>query len=247
VARRLIAGKIRAGVRFEGMTKPVLAASLLSALAACTTTADVPAAETDIPAAATFQSKTGTTIEILPIGDAGYLATEVGDASLARSLPNGKEAPTPLALFQTIAAAPAEPPPALVELSARVSATGITRTMPPVAARPVTPDANQCTASSFVANGYCPSNAEDTWCLLDWTGGAYEYNSDTLVSYAYVCAKSGTIVWKVTNGDGGNHETTVFAGQLFDYYLFDISGTWLHYDVTQASGDVFQFGGEDFE
>jgi hypothetical protein len=247
-AEKLSRGKIGARTRFEGMTKTLLAASLLSALASCTTGADDPSPTTqpDMTVAASFKSKTGTTIEVIPIGASGYLATELGDASLPRALPTS-QVPTPLELYQQIAASPTSPPPALVELSSRVSSTNITRTSPPVAARPVTPDANQCTATNFEAKGYCLSGAQDTWCLLDWHNGAYSYNSDTWYSLAYLCATTGPIVWKITNGDGGDHSYTVLAGQLFDYYLYDSDGTWLDYNVTQASGDEFQFGGEDYE
>jgi hypothetical protein len=197
---------------------------------------------TEMVPVSTFQTRTGTTVELYAL-KGGYSAAERGDASLARAIGAADVATkTPSELY-TDATGTDAVPPEVVALTTHVGPMGgadAGREILPTT--PVHAD-NGCSSSTFVANGHCPSGDFD-WCLLNWWNGAYAHIGDTWYSRAYLCVKSGTVLWKIQNGEGGYHLWTVSTGELFNYYLYDgLDSTWLYYDVTNASGDQFQFGG----
>lgn len=249
------------------MNKNLLAAVLFAlSTAACAT--DAPPPEVGTPdqaspvedvAVATFPSHTGTTVEIYSVGTTGYYAIEHGPVGVARAL-SGTDAHdlTPVELYRK-ATALDRVPSAVEELSARVIAAdslagqGATRLKHSVVA--TTPastdlpniaegDTGSCSATWFVNQGYCPTGASQTWCLLNWWNGAYAYNSDTDLAYGYICADIGDITWKITNGDGGYHVLTVLEGQHYWYSFHDADKSWVHFDVLNATNNRFQFGGE---
>ena len=74
-------------------------------------------------------------------------------------------------------------------------------------------------------------------------GGAYKHSGTVDMPYAYLCADIGDVLWQINNGDGGFHQRTVQQGELFNYSFRDPGETWLNYDVLQAAGNRFQFGG----
>jgi hypothetical protein len=229
------------------MTRTSILAStlLVSSLAACAMDdAPIEAQPAEMTPVASFTSRTGTTIELYALRS-GYSAAEIGDATLPRALhANDVATLSPSQLFEQAAGTTAVPDE-VTELTRQI---GLTTTGTPAArlAEPVV-DAvaalDGCSSSSFVAGGYCPSGDYD-WCLLNWWNGAYEHIGDTWYSNAYLCVKQGSVLWQIQNGEGGFHQWTVNAGELFHYYLYDgLDSTWLYYDVLHASGDEFQFGG----
>ena len=246
--------------------------SFATAVAACTTADDpsahvstdpgpAPAATSEMKPVATFASSTGSTIEIYTVGEHGFFATELANAGTARVLDGANDVAreTTSNLYRALTGR-TDVPAALVALDTHVwpvakeiaasadrRATNGTVTVPQI---PTTvANAGNCTASYFQAHD-CPQafgsgdvSARD-FCLLDWTGGAYEYASTVDISDGYLCSSSGQVLWQIQNGDGGFHQWSVLEGQFFNYYLHDSGETWLHYDVLQAKGNQFQFGGD---
>jgi hypothetical protein len=208
---------------------------------------------------AKVRSHTGTTVEIYEASATGYFAVEYGAGSLPRALGKDDVRTMSAAELYRKATASAEVPAAVAELSERVEAADREEVTPTVAGRiagtsldalqhPITAlpaTSGSCSATWFRDQGYCPSNdgSPRNWCLLNWWNGAYEYGSTDL-TYAYLCADIGSVVWEVTNGDGGDHTWTLLQGDLLWYSLHDTWGTWIHYDVTHATNNRFQFGGE---
>jgi hypothetical protein len=249
------------------MNKQVLVAALFAvSTAACAT--DAPPPETGAPdqaspvedvAVATFQSHTGTTVEIFGVGTTGYYAIEHGAVGVPRAL-GGADAHdlTPVELYRK-ATAVDKVPAALEELSARVIAadalagTGVTRAKHSTVASTLSStqlpnvadnDGGSCSATWFQAQGFCPTDASFTWCLLNHWNGAYAYDSDTDLAFSDICADIGDITWKITNGDGGYHLITVLEGQHYWYSFHDGGKSWVHFDVLNATNNRFQFGGE---
>jgi hypothetical protein len=208
---------------------------------------------------AKITSHTGTTVEIYAASATGYFAVEYGRATLPRALDKDDVLELSAADLYRKATARVDVPAAVAELSDRVEAADGEASPPPATARiagtglagidhpidrPVAVTGS-CSATWFRDKGYCEdsSGAPRTWCLLNWWDGAYEHG-DTDLTYAYLCADIGNIVWEVTNGDGGNHTWSLLEGDLMWYSLHDAGGTWIHYDVTHATNNRFQFGGD---
>jgi hypothetical protein len=215
----------------------LLASSLIACVAPDEDTSE--SRRSEMAPVATFTSRTGTTIELYAMRS-GYSAIELGDADLPRALSQHDVATlSPSQVFMD-ASGTATVPAEVDALTQRLgqTTTGI-RPLPPAPVAAL----NGCSSSSFTAGGYCPSGDVD-WCLLNWWNGAYEHIGDLWYSDAYLCVKQGSVLWQISNGEGGFHQWTVSTGQLFHYYLYDgLDSTWLYYDVLQASGDQFQFGG----
>jgi hypothetical protein len=57
--------------------------------------------------------------------------------------------------------------------------------------------------------------------------------------------KSGNAIWQIQNGRGGFHQWSISKGQFMWYLMYtdDIFGTYNNYDVLDAHGSEFQFGG----
>lgn len=248
----------------------LLALSLVAATTACagddaarvtTDPGAAPAATTELTPTATFASSTGSTIEIYAIGEHGYFATELAAAGVARVLDGANEVAreTTSNLYRALTGR-TDVPASLVALDRQLLPVAqelvaardrrATRGTVSVPETPTTiASAGNCTATYFQAHD-CPQafggngiGARD-FCLLDWGGGAYEYASTVDISDGYLCSSKGQILWQISNGDGGFHQWSVLEGQFFNYYLHDPGETWLHYDVLQATGDTFQFGGD---
>jgi hypothetical protein len=242
------------------MTNKLLSLSLLSLAAACTTSTDhvstdtPPAATTEMKAVATFSSMTGSTIEIYAVGQHGYFATELADVGVLHVLDGTNDAArmNTSQLYMSLTGN-TDVPKALVELDPHILPVGTEvaarttgTTSSPLPQKPVA-SAGNCTAKFFQAND-CPNDAgggdDFDWCLLNWTGGRHEYAGTVDLSFAHLCSSQGEVLWQIQNGDGGFHQISVLEGQFFNYSLHDSDETWLHYDVLQASGDIFQFGGD---
>jgi hypothetical protein len=206
----------------------------------------------------TFTSRTGSTIEIYAVGEHGYFATEMSDSATTALDQDAVARMTPAELYVSLTGL-ATAPAALVALSAHVTpidpahlaaardrrATRPTGTS--VHPSPTIDGTGNCTAANFTAAGFCPGGIghgdSADWCLLNWGGGAWEYQNTVDLSQAFLCSTHGDILWQIQNGDGGFHQWTVLTNQWFNYFLHDSDETWLHYDVLHASGDEFQFGG----
>jgi hypothetical protein len=247
------------GARYGGMTNKLLALSLLSLAAACTTSNDhvsttdtPPPPTTEMKAVATFPSMTGSTIEIYAVGEHGYFATELADVGMLHVLDGATAGRMNTSELYMALTGNTDVPKALVELDRQIRPVGteaVARTTgttsSPLPQKPVA-SAGNCTARFFQAND-CPGSAGTgdnyDWCILNWTGGRYAYASTVDISEAHLCSSQGEVLWQIQNGDGGFHQLSVLEGQFFGYALHDSDETWLHYDVLQASGDIFQFGG----
>ena len=202
---------------------------------------------------ATFTSRTGTTIDMFATGEHGFEVIEHGASTSPFVLVKSDVGVLSAAELYRKATGETAVPAAIAELSARVEAADATTKRSVVeqhAAEPLTTQppaviasSGSCPATTFQTN-FCIAGAPRTWCLLNWWNGAYEYTSDTDLSFADICADIGSVVWKITNGDGGNHTITVLQGQHFSYSFHDTWGDWLHYDVVQATNDRFQFAGD---
>jgi hypothetical protein len=103
-----------------------------------------------------------------------------------------------------------------------------------------------CSASSFVAGGGCPGGGNKNWCLLNWWNGAYESTSSTDLSEAFACADIGSFVFHAQSDDGTVVDWSVLPGWWAHFFFHDNS--WpslpsLRYDIKNAKGSRFQFGG----
>lgn len=103
-----------------------------------------------------------------------------------------------------------------------------------------------CAASKFVANGGCMGGGNKNWCLLDWWNGAYEAASHTDISDAWACADIGSFLFHAQSDDGTVVDWSVLQGRWVHFAFHD--NAWpslpsLRYDIKNASGSRFQFGG----
>lgn len=226
------------------MSKTLLLASLL--VAACNLDGSTPT-DADQPIA-TYPSRTGTTIEIFGRAT-GYAALERGDATSPMMIAAGDvDTMSPSTLYAKTTGDP-HVPAEIAALTDRIGATfGDARDLVAVASTPAPVFAEAldgCDARTFQQKD-CPNNGDSiTWCVLDHWNGGYEHLSWIHYSQAWLCMKSGSATWNVTNGDGGSHHWDVLEGELFNYWLTDNGtfGTWLNYDIDNASNNEFQFGG----
>jgi hypothetical protein len=234
------------------MTNQLLALCAVSLVGCATdaTTTTPAAAPSEMTPVATFASRSGTTIEVYPVGEHGYMATEIGDATQEHVLTAVDVAHSTSGELYQLVTERTDVPAALATLDRSLAPVDASQVVERRGTRNATPvpqaaaSGGSCSAAFFTANGGCPTGATRTWCLLDWWNGAYEYTNQTDLSFASICADKGSVLWQIQNGDGGFHQISVLQGQWFNYSLHDGGQTWLHYDVLQASGDRFQFGGD---
>ncbi len=106
-------------------------------------------------------------------------------------------------------------------------------------------------------NGYstypfCPTSGSlnaYNWCLTNWWGGAWYQSNATDMTWATVYADIGNIKFNVSTGRGGG-QWTVDQGYWRQWYSgYSTCGLWnwcdfyARYDITEAAGDRFHFGG----
>jgi len=116
-------------------------------------------------------------------------------------------------------------------------------------------DWNWFQSASNGSRAFCPNSGYFTWCNLDWWNGAYaDSGSWTDETWATSCADIGNITMKVS-GSGGGGTWAVPQGTWRQWWKYcDLScGCFpfcthccdfkTRYDVLDASGDRFQFGG----
>jgi hypothetical protein len=227
------------------MTKLLLLTSVLS-LTACATDGTEPTG-TSVPVAE-YVSTTGTTISIYAESDTAFSVGELADrAHPYFALPaGGAKTLSPTQVFQATSSDPV--PAAITALTEKMVKAG--REFPTTT--PVSsvekPDAyDGCDASTFAAT-WCHLGDGDpiTWCLKDQAKKVQGKNMKQVhSSEAAVCVKSGEIEYEISNGDGGDHDMDLTAGQDYRYsfYAGFLQATWLDYDILSASG-TYQFAGE---
>jgi len=110
-------------------------------------------------------------------------------------------------------------------------------------------------SASSGGRAFCPSSGYFTWCNLDWYNGAYaDSGSWTDETWATTCADIGNITMKVS-GSGGGGTWSVPQGSWRQWwkhcnlscgcfpFCTHCCDFKTRYDVLDASGDRFQFGG----
>jgi hypothetical protein len=225
------------------MTKLLLLTSALS-LTACVTDGTEPTAAS--APVAEYASTTGTTISIYAEGDTAFSVGELADRAHPQFALDANDAKTlsPTQIFQATAsgAVPAE----ITALTAKLVKAG--REFPttnPVSSVEKPDTYDDCDAATFDAT-WCHLDGDPiTWCLPNQTKANDKDMKQVNNSEAAVCVKSGTITIHVSNGDGGDHERALGAGDYYAYFFNAglLQTTWLDYDISSVTG-TYQFAGE---
>lgn len=100
-----------------------------------------------------------------------------------------------------------------------------------------------CSAATFTSKGGCVGGGNKEWCLLDWWNGAWEAVPSTDLSFASACADIGSFVFHAATGGGSVVDWSVLQGQWASYSFHYGPMTSLRYEIRNASGSRFQFGG----
>jgi hypothetical protein len=224
------------------MTKLLLLTTILGFIGCVTD-----GTETTGTPVASYASRTGTTIEIYGEGDTAFSVGELADRAHSQLALNAADAKTlsPTQIFQ--ATSDAAVPAAITALTEKLVQSGREFPTTNPVAHVLEPAAfDNCTASTFELT-WCHLGDGDpvTWCLPNQTKGNDKDMKQVSSSEAAVCVKSGTITTHVTNGDGGDHEKALGAGQYYAYFFNAgfLQTTWLDYDVSGVTG-TYQFAGE---
>jgi hypothetical protein len=237
-----------------------------------TTTPSAPGApaamppETHAPELARVTTGTGTTVAFFEAAPGQVLVLESGPVAAVSALTADNQALPLSALYREISGA-RDVPGALLAAELREAevqanlpldtksaqrsrAEASRATRPAIAHAPpsIPPSSTlaaggSCSASTFTSKGGCVGGGNKEWCLLDWWNGAWEAASSTDLSEAFACADLGSFLFHAATGNGSVVDWSVLQGQWAHYMFHYGPQTSLRYEIRNASGSRFQFGG----